>query len=578
MKRLLQSILTLLVGVGLFTELKSQNFTEISRSVASDRQSSAYLGQQIAVDGNYAIFGAYSEGKDENGLNPIQQAGAAYFYKLDPASGAWVETQKVVGTDRIKTGLLGWDVAISGEYAFASTIYHQLDENGLNPLNRAGAVFAYKRDAAGVWNQTQKIVASTRTSSDEFGSSVAASGGYLFIGSRGDDPLAPSSGSVRVYQVDASGMWNEVQELTPSDGATNDNFGNAIAVDGDYLAVGSPQNNFDALVTNNIDDAGAIFIFKKDAAGVWNEVQKIVAGDRGVDDNFGDMISISGDVLVTGLYLEDEDEFGMNTLSRSGSAYVFEKNGAGTWNQVKKLVNPDRRAGEYYGLSVTVLGDKIVVGCPSEDLDAQGLNPLSSAGGAFLYERTGLGNWNLIQRITADDRTISRFSAFGASTAMIDNFIFMGAPQHRYDALGNNSAPGAGGVYVFSTINTFIRHAECSATSYTAPSGAVYTMSGTYLDTVQDHLGGDSVLFITLTFGTPSSSSITVTNCGDYIAPSGAVFTTSGTYLDTIPNASSCDSVITISLTVYPTLMSSITSTFCYEDNIVVNGTHLRWK
>lgn len=47
-----------------------------------------------------------------------------------------------------------------------------------------------------------------------------------------------------------------------------------------------------------------------------------------------------------------------------------------------------------------------------------------------------------------------------------------------------------------------------------------------------------------------TTSSLTASACNAYTSPSGAVWTTSGTYTDTIPNAAGCDSVISIQLTV----------------------------
>lgn len=87
-------------------------------------------------------------------------------------------------------------------------------------------------------------------------------------------------------------------------------------------------------------------------------------------------------------------------------------------------------------------------------------------------------------------------------------------------------------------------------TSYTSPSGMVLSTSGTYNDTISNVAGCDSVITINLTIGTNSTSSISPTSCGSYTAPSGAVFTSNGTYNDTIPNATGCDSIITINLTI----------------------------
>lgn len=108
----------------------------------------------------------------------------------------------------------------------------------------------------------------------------------------------------------------------------------------------------------------------------------------------------------------------------------------------------------------------------------------------------------------------------------------------------------------FSTIDT----ATCEA-DYTAPDGLVYSSSGTYMATIPNMNGCDSVLTINLTMNTPTSSSVTETACNEYIAPDGAAYTSSGTYMATIPNAAGCDSMITINLTI-----ETIDTTVTYDN------------
>lgn len=90
---------------------------------------------------------------------------------------------------------------------------------------------------------------------------------------------------------------------------------------------------------------------------------------------------------------------------------------------------------------------------------------------------------------------------------------------------------------------------EC--VSYTAPDGMTYTTSGTYTAVIQNAAGCDSTVTIDLTVNTETSSTISESVLDMYTVPSGdETYTTSGTYMDTIPNANGCDSVITINLTV----------------------------
>jgi hypothetical protein len=97
--------------------------------------------------------------------------------------------------------------------------------------------------------------------------------------------------------------------------------------------------------------------------------------------------------------------------------------------------------------------------------------------------------------------------------------------------------------------------------SLLSPSGNhVWTMPGVYYDTIPNNAGCDSIILANFVILQSSSSTIIVTDCDSYIAPSGAVLTTSGTYTDVIPNADGCDSVITINLTLQ-TISAGITQT-----------------
>ena len=97
---------------------------------------------------------------------------------------------------------------------------------------------------------------------------------------------------------------------------------------------------------------------------------------------------------------------------------------------------------------------------------------------------------------------------------------------------------------------TYITNTEFVCDSLVSPSGKVWKMDGTYMDTITNASGCDSVMTFNLTFGYISYSTNSVTVCDSYTSPSGKVWTTSGMYLDTIVNASGCDSAMTFNVTV----------------------------
>jgi Secretion system C-terminal sorting domain len=101
--------------------------------------------------------------------------------------------------------------------------------------------------------------------------------------------------------------------------------------------------------------------------------------------------------------------------------------------------------------------------------------------------------------------------------------------------------------------------APVACDSYTSPSGMVYTTNGTYLDTIPNMAGCDSVITINLTVNSASTTTVIADLCGgSYTAPSGAVYTVSGTYNDTIQRVNGCDSISQIYLTI-TTIDTSVT-------------------
>jgi len=75
-------LLILLIAFGYF-QLNAQNWNEVKKAVASDRDTLAWFGYSSSIDGNYAIISAKKESYDENGENLHSQAGAAYIFEIN---------------------------------------------------------------------------------------------------------------------------------------------------------------------------------------------------------------------------------------------------------------------------------------------------------------------------------------------------------------------------------------------------------------------------------------------------------------------------------------------------------------
>lgn len=150
------------------------------------------------------------------------------------------------------------------------------------------------------------------------------------------------------------------------------------------MIVGAYAEDEDASGNNSFNGAGSAYIFKNNA-GNWVQLNKIVASDRSFVDRFGEAVDISGDYAIVGAYFESQDASGGNTLTTSGSAYIF-KNTAGSWKQVNKLVASDRSAEDRFGEAVAISGNYAMVGAWNEDEDANGSVTMNDAGSVYIYK------------------------------------------------------------------------------------------------------------------------------------------------------------------------------------------------
>lgn len=232
-------------------------------------------------------------------------------------------------------------------------------------------------------------------------------------------PCALASGSIPISQV---------AKLFASDGWTLDLFGGAVGISGDTVVVGAYR---DIVGTNR--DQGSAYVFERDQGGPdqWEEVTKIVASDGTDDDYFGISVGIAGDIIVVGAY---SDDIGDHTSQ--GSAYLFKRNlgGVDPWVQAKKLTADDGGYWDYFGRSVAIAGDTVVVGASGD----------GGRGSAYVFQRDqdGPGLWGQVKKLTADDAATG--DAFGYAVAIAGDTIIVGDYLHD---VGSNDDQGA--AYIF---------------------------------------------------------------------------------------------------------------------------------
>ena len=162
------------------------------------------------------------------------------------------------------------------------------------------------------------------------------------------------------------------------------------------------------------------------------QVAKLTAGDGAENDYFGYSVAVDGDTAVVGAYGDDNNK---------GAAYVLVRR-SGAWSQVAKLTALDGQSGHWFGASVAVDGDTVVVGAFLGDGGGDG--GVDNAGAAYVFTKSGT-EWDdatETAKLTASDG--ADLDAFGGSVAMDGDTVVVGA--YWDDDNGDDS----GSVYVFT--------------------------------------------------------------------------------------------------------------------------------
>lgn len=292
-----------------------------------------------------------------------------------------------------------------------------------------------------------------------FGSALAISGTTLAIGAfrDDDDVLAnPEAGAVFIW-VKSGTTWTQQQELNAPVRFGSDRLGNDVAIDGDTVIAGAP-NDDDAG-----SNAGCAYVYTRSGA-TWTLEQQLIGSATTAGNALGVSVAVSGDVAVVGAYLADA--YGTS----SGDAYVFTRSGT-AWTETIRLTHPDIGAYHYFGGSAAIDGDKLAVGCnknevyvfhliagtwtfqqklvPSDPSSANGDNfgklhslkmdgnrlivgsgnqdtdGITQSGAAYIYEWDGV-TWNEVVMLKNPDATIS--GRFGTTTAILGDTVVVGAP------------------------------------------------------------------------------------------------------------------------------------------------------
>ena len=345
---------------------------QLQQLTSSDFTFDDSFGSAVDISGGYAIVGARLEDHNADGQNELSDAGAAYIFEV-ANDGSWAQVQKLVAPDRESGDQFGYSVAINGNYAVVGAYLHDLDVDGANQVSNAGAVYVYKRASDGTWSLHQKLVPSERNSNDTFGLSVAIDGDFLLAGANGyDSGGLDNVGAAYVFEL-VNDSWTEKGQLLASVPNEGDRFGTSVGLSGEYAVVGAHEANIIDAQNFTWDNAGAAYIFERQSDGSWAEVERITSGEANGSELFGFSVAIDGDLIVVGARDDSEDADGERKLLNAGSAFIFERNSVGSWEKVQKIISQTRSVFAQFGWATDIFGEIIVIGEPRVGGDSGGV-------------------------------------------------------------------------------------------------------------------------------------------------------------------------------------------------------------
>jgi uncharacterized repeat protein (TIGR01451 family) len=395
----------------------ADNWGQAVKLTASDGAAGDYFGISVSISSDTIVIGAY--GDDDHGSS----SGSAYIFTRNQGwADNWGQAVKLTAADGAADDYFGWSVAISGDTIVVGA-WRDDDYYGVN----SGSAYIFRRNHGGAdaWGQWTKLTAADGAAGDNFGSSVAISGYTIVVGAYGDDDHGADSGSAYTF-VGAGNVWVQQAKPTAADGAAGDGFGMSVAISGDTIVVGSLYGD------GNVAGSGSAYAFRRNEGGLngWGQVAKLTAADGAAGDGFGVSVAISGDTIVVGAFCDEDN--GAN----SGSAYVFRRNqgGADKWGQAVKLTAADGAAYDEFGVSVAISGDTVVVGSPG-DADHG-----ADTGSAYVFRRNqgGADHWGQWTKLTAADGAAGDY--FGISVAISGDTLVVGSPGDDDNGAGSGSA------------------------------------------------------------------------------------------------------------------------------------------
>ena len=345
-------------------------------------------------------------------------AGSAYVFDLSSGTpGLPVASLSQVGP--LPGDQFGYSIAISGGILVVGAPYD--DTTGTD----SGSVYVFNLNGASPTLPFLTLSNPSPAADDRFGWSVAISGNRIVVGAVADDTGTSDAGSAYVFDLTRANPSIPVFTFNNPGNAASDWYGYSVAISGNRVAVGAFLNDF------VWDDSGSVYVYDLNLANPVANVLAIHNPAPGIVDLFGSAIAMSGTRLVVGAYSDNAG------AANSGSVYVFDLSKPSPATPTHTITNPTPQAEDYFGARVAIAGTRIVAGAPGDD--SGGLD----SGSAYVFD---IGNPSpAVLVATLNNPSPSVSDSFGNDVAISDTHVIVGVGHKDAGA----SAPDVGAAYVY---------------------------------------------------------------------------------------------------------------------------------
>jgi hypothetical protein len=325
------------------------------------------------------------------------------------------------------------------------------------------------------------IKASNTDAFDEFGFSVAIWGDTAVVGAPGEDASSTlgenddsvaRAGAAYVF-VRSGSTWVQQDYLKSKNTDPFDEFGFAVAIHEDIIAVGMPTDDSSRTLVgggsadNGAPDSGAVWIFER-VGSTWSPEAFVKASNTESGDGFGFDVALCKDVLVVGAPFEDGGSTGIggddsnNGAEDAGAVYVYRRGPSG-WEFEAYVKASNAEAGDVFGVRVAASNDTFAVSASREDGGANGVNgnqldeSAQDSGAVYVFVDTGSWSQQAYVKATNSDAG----DEFGVGLDLDGDVLVVGAPDESSSASGvngsqlDNSLLRSGAAYVFVRSGAF---------------------------------------------------------------------------------------------------------------------------